>query len=178
MQRSALSGAGNNAETNQTNTQTQNDPSKGGSAGARWAGQAQLSGQKSLTGQFADSSANANQTATNANAPASTAGSAVSGGKDDPPSGGDPSGGNSANQGAGNLALSGAGNNAETTQTNTQTQTAGSDCKFGCGGAGQAQAIGPERGHAPGSALERERRPDRGERQHPGQRGRRRRLRR
>ena len=137
----ARSGAHNNAQTNQTNTQTQTDPGKGGSAGIGGAGQAQLSSQHSLTGQFADSSANANQTATNANAPVNVSGGAVSGGKDDPPSGGDPSG-NSANQGAGNLALSGAGNHANTNQTNTQTQPAGSNCQIGCGGAGQFQASG------------------------------------
>ena len=57
--------------------------------------------------------------------------------------GGDISGGaNSANQTATNGAQSGAGNLSGTNQSNTQTQTAGSSCQIGCGGAGQAQLSG------------------------------------
>ncbi len=63
----------------------------------------------------------------NANVPVNIAGGNVSGGD------------NSANQYAANGASSAAGNSADTTQSNTQDQSAGSSCLIGCGGAGQAQ---------------------------------------
>ena len=150
--------AGNNAGTNQTNTQSQTAGSdcKVGCGGA---GQAQLSGQQAVTGQLAGSSANANQTAVNANVPVNIGAGNVSGGD------------NSANQLVGNGALSGAGNNADTNQTNTQSQTAGSDCKVGCGGAGQAQRPAAATLQRPFRA---ECRPDGGECQRPGQHQRRR----
>ena len=122
----ALSAAGNLANTDQSNNQTQ---SAGSSCliGCGGAGQAQLSEQKSLTAQLAASKADANQNAVNANVPVNIAGGDVHGGD------------NSANQTATNGALSAAGNAADTHQSNNQTQSAGSSCLIGCGGAGQAQ---------------------------------------
>ena len=122
----AQSGAGNLGITNQSNTQTQ---SAGSSCliGCGGAGQAQLSGQSALTLQAALSGASAKQNAVNANVPVNIAGGDISGGA------------NSANQTATNGAQSGAGNLAFTSQSNTQTQSAGSSCLIGCGGAGQAQ---------------------------------------
>ena len=82
--------------------------SPGGGAGG--IGQAQQSSQWAATLQAAQSQAQAGQTAVNTNAPVNTAGGNITGGS------------NSANQTAGNGAISGAGNNADTKQTNDQSQ--------------------------------------------------------
>ena len=85
-------------------------------------------GQSAATLQAALSSANANQTAVNANVPVTIGAGDVS------------SGNNSANQAALNGAASLAGNNANTKQTNTQMQNAPSGGpSIGGGGSGQAQ---------------------------------------
>ncbi len=122
----ALSGAANNADTTQNNDQSQ---SAGSSCliGCGGAGQVQGSEQNAATLQAEFSKAGANQNAVNANVPVNIAGGDISGGA------------NSASQNATNGALSGAGNNADTTQNNDQSQSAGSSCLIGCGGAGQAQ---------------------------------------
>src|SRR6202008_1175070 len=94
--------------------------------------QAQGNDQWSATLQKAKSDAEANQNAVNANVPVNIAGGDIKGG----PSKGAP---NSANQTVGNGALSAAGNKSDTTQSNDQSQSAGSSCLIGCGGGGQAQ---------------------------------------
>ena len=127
----ALSAAGNLADTDQSNNQTQSADSSC-YIGCGGAGQAQLSEQKSLTAQLAASKADANQNAVNANVPVNIAGGDVYGGD------------NSANQTATNGAFSAAGNLANTDQSNNQTQSAGSSCFIGCGGAGQAQLSSQE----------------------------------
>ena len=66
------------------------------------------------------------------------------------------SGDNSANQFAANGALSGAGNNADTDQTNDQTQNASIRLPGRLRRRGPVPGIGPELGNAPRSALERE----------------------
>src|SRR5207247_1240640 len=65
----AESSSGNNSETSQSNSQTQEDPSSSCLIGCGGNGQAQLSWQKSTTVQEAQSQAEANQNAVNANVP-------------------------------------------------------------------------------------------------------------
>jgi hypothetical protein len=96
--------------------------------GSGGTGQAQLSGQTATTLQAALSSATASQNAVSSNAPVNVAGGNITGGS------------SSANQTAINGAVSAALNVANTNQSNSQTQSAGSSgCTIGCGGAGQAQ---------------------------------------
>ena len=94
----ALSGAGNDANTKQSNTQTQTAGGSGCLLGCGGSGQAQINDQQALTAQLALSSAKAKQNAVNANVPVNIAGYNIYGGA------------NSANQTAINGALSGAGN--------------------------------------------------------------------
>ena len=98
----------------------------GGSGGN---GQAQINGQWSETIQTAESQAKAAQNAVNSNAPVNVAGGNIT------------TGSNTATQTPKNDATSGdASNSATTTQSNTQSQDAGSSsCYVGCGGNGQAQ---------------------------------------
>ena len=84
--------------------------------------------QSAETVQVAESQANANQNAVNANVPVNVAGGDIWGGND------------SANQNASNSAESEAGNVASTEQSNSQSQSdPPSGCVIGCGGNGQAQ---------------------------------------
>jgi hypothetical protein len=123
-----LSGAFNGSKTDQSNSQTQSDSSScvvacGG------AGQAQFNDQGALTGQYADSSAKADQNTVNANVPVNIAGHDING-----------AGGDNATQNTTNGAGSLAGNLSGTDQSNSQSQTAGSSCLVACGGAGQLQS--------------------------------------
>jgi hypothetical protein len=124
----ADSKAKNDAETTQKAAQSQEAQSdcKYGCGGS---GQAQKLGQNAETKQYADSWAEANQDAINANVPV------VIGF-------GNKSGSSSADQQLSNEADSKAKNDAETTQKAAQSQEAQSDCKYGCGGSGQAQKLG------------------------------------
>ena len=106
----ALSGAGNYADTKQSNDQTQTAGGSGCLLGCGGSGQAQINDQQALTAQLALSSANAKQNAVNANVPVNIAGYDIYGGA------------NNANQTAVNGALSGAGNSAGTGQHGGQNQ--------------------------------------------------------
>jgi len=70
----------NNASTTQGNSQTQNAGSSSCAIGCGGNGQAQLSFQGALTAQYANSSADANQNAVNANVPVNIAGGSITGG--------------------------------------------------------------------------------------------------
>ena len=95
------------------------------------AGQAQKVGQNAVTKQNAKADADAKQNAVNGNAPVTIAGGSVFGGS------------SSANQAASNSAGAAAGNIALTSQSAAATQVGGSTkCGYGCGGAGQFQALG------------------------------------
>jgi hypothetical protein len=119
--------AGNLSSTDQSNSQSQ-DASSSCLIGCGGSGQAQFNNQNALTAQAALSSADAKQNAVNANVPVNVAGGDISGAGD-----------NNATQNATNLAGSAALNGSRTSQDNTQSQSAGSSCLVGCGGAGQAQ---------------------------------------
>jgi hypothetical protein len=123
--------AGNLASTAQNAAATQVGGSSSCIAGCGGAGQFQAIGQLAATWQNANANADANQNAVNGNAPVTTAGGNVSGGS------------SSANQAAYNIGAAAAVNAAYTGQTATATQVGGSSsCPFGCGGAGQFQAVG------------------------------------
>jgi hypothetical protein len=93
-------------------------------------GQAQGTSQGASTSQAADSGTWADQNAVNANVPVTVAGGSVTGGS------------SSANQVATNGASANSSNTSDTSQTANATQIGGSSsCKYGCGGAGQAQAV-------------------------------------
>jgi hypothetical protein len=126
---SAESKATNDAETNQTQTQTQNVDGSSCAVGCGGAGAAQIGAQLADTQQGAKAIAVSDQNAVNANVPVSIAGGNVS------------SGPSSANQTANSEAEAKAKNDANTNQTQTQNQTVGggSSCAVGCGGAGAAQ---------------------------------------
>ncbi|MGH3023567.1 MAG: hypothetical protein ACRDNI_07930 [Gaiellaceae bacterium] len=128
---SAGAAAGNIALTSQTANATQVGGSSSCLAGCGGAGQFQAVGQNAVTLQNAEADADANQNAVNANVPVTIAGGSVFGGT------------SSANQVASNSAGAVAGNFALTSQTANATQVGGSSsCIFGCGGAGQFQAVG------------------------------------
>jgi hypothetical protein len=118
--------AGNLSSTDQSNSQSQK-ASSDCLIGCGGSGQAQFNNQQALTGQAALSSADANQNAVNANVPVTIAGKDAYGGS------------SNATQNATNLAGSAALNGSNTSQDNSQSQSAGSSCHLGCGGAGQAQ---------------------------------------
>jgi len=123
--------AANAAATKQTATATQVGGSSSCKAGCGGAGQFQAVGQNAITKQNAKADADAKQNAVNGNAPVTIAGKDVSGGS------------SSANQKASNTAGAAAGNLALTSQSANATQVGGSSsCSFGCGGAGQFQAVG------------------------------------
>jgi hypothetical protein len=93
-------------------------------------GQAQQVDQGALTLQASSAEATADQNAVNANVPVTVAGGSTYGGT------------SSATQDAANAASATSTNDATTDQTAIAAQTGGtSDCKIGCGGAGQAQQI-------------------------------------
>jgi hypothetical protein len=101
--------------------------------GCGGAGQYQAIGQQAATTQNANANANANQNAVNGNSPVTTAGGNVSGGS------------SSANQAAYNTAAAAAVNASYTGQLASANQVGGSSsCTYGCGGAGQYQAIGQQ----------------------------------
>src|SRR5919198_1454394 len=126
----ATTNVGNNATTNQNQTQQQ---TTGGNSschvGCGGAGGAQVGAQNAETDQTAIGGAQSNQTAVNANVPVSIAGGDVNS---------DPS---SASQTANFAAAAIVGNTASTNQNQSQEQTAGGNdaCLAGCGGAGGAQ---------------------------------------
>ncbi|MGH3061754.1 MAG: hypothetical protein ACRDNA_10130, partial [Gaiellaceae bacterium] len=123
--------AGNLALTSQTANATQVGGSSSCSAGCGGAGQFQVVGQNAVTKQNAEADADAKQNAVNANVPVTIAGGNVLGGS------------SSANQKASNTAGAAAGNLALTSQSAAATQVGGSTrCSYGCGGAGQFQAVG------------------------------------
>jgi len=127
----AAAAAGNAALTSQTANATQVGGSSSCSLGCGGAGQFQAVGQNAVTAQNAEADADAKQNAVNANVPVTIAGGDVFGGS------------SSANQTASNRALAAAGNLALTSQTANATQVGGSSsCSYGCGGAGQFQAVG------------------------------------
>ena len=107
----AQSGAGNLADTHQSNTQTQTDPSSGQSLGSGGSGQAQINDQQAWTAQLAASKAKGDQNATNANAPINVGGGDVDGRRQQ------------RQPDRQERRASGAGNLADTHQSNTQTQT-------------------------------------------------------
>jgi hypothetical protein len=117
----ALSAALNRSKTDQSNSQTQiAGPS--GSVGSGGTGQAQGSSQWAATLQGAESHANADQNAVNANAPSNTAGRDINGGGND-----------NATQHATNAAGSAAANGSHIGQSNSQYQDPRS---------GQSQSLG------------------------------------
>jgi hypothetical protein len=121
----------NASATKQTANATQVGGSSSCKAGCGGAGQFQLVGQNAVTKQNAKADADAKQNAVNGNAPVTIAGKNVFGGS------------SSANQTASNTAGAAAGNLALTSQTANATQVGGSSsCSYGCGGAGQFQAVG------------------------------------
>ncbi len=127
----AAAAAGNLALTSQTANATQVGGSSSCKAGCGGDGQFQAVGQNAVTKQNAKADADAKQNAVNANVPVTIAGGSVFGGS------------SSANQNASNTAAAAAGNLALTSQTANATQVGGSSsCSFGCGGAGQFQAVG------------------------------------
>ena len=123
--------AGNLALTSQKANATQVGGSSKCSYGCGGAGQFQLVGQNAVTKQNAEADADAKQNAVNGNAPVTIAGGSVFGGS------------SSANQAASNSTGAAAGNIALTSQSAAATQVGGSTkCSYGCGGAGQFQAVG------------------------------------
>jgi hypothetical protein len=128
LDNSASSEASNDASTTQYAGQEQSSDSSC-HVGCGGSGQAQELEQNAETVQNADSGAEANQRAINANVPV-TIGY------------GNESGDSSANQQLSNDADSKATNEAATKQAAVQEQASQSDCKFGCGGSGQAQKLG------------------------------------
>jgi hypothetical protein len=121
----------NAAATKQTANATQVGGASSCKAGCGGAGQFQAVGQNAVTKQNADADADAKQNAVNGNAPVAIAGKHVSGGS------------SSANQAASNKAGAAAANLGLTSQTANATQVGGSSaCGYGCGGAGQFQAVG------------------------------------
>ena len=120
----------NLASTNQAALANQVGGSSSCIAGCGGAGQFQLIGQQAATFQNAYANANANQNAVNGNSPVTIAGGNVVGGS------------SSANQAAFNIGAAAAGNAAYTSQGALANQVGGSSsCAFGCGGAGQFQAV-------------------------------------
>jgi hypothetical protein len=128
LDNSASSEASNDASTTQRAGQQQSSDSSC-HVGCGGSGQAQELEQNAETVQKADSGAEANQRAINANVPV------VIGY-------GNKSGSSSADQQLSNDADSKATNKAATEQTAAQEQDSQSDCKYGCGGSGQAQKLG------------------------------------
>ena len=99
-------------------------------AGCGGSGQAQELVQDSFTGQEAYSEADADQNGVNANTPVSVAGVDVE------------SGDSSADQTADNSASSTRRTTPRRTRTPSQSQSSSDSCFAGCGGSGQAQALG------------------------------------
>jgi hypothetical protein len=97
--------------------------------GCGGSGQAQKLDQDADTHQWADSDADAKQNGVNANVPVTIGGWDTHGGD------------SSADQKLANTADSKASNTSTTYQHADQSQEAGSDCKVGCGGAGQFQGL-------------------------------------
>src|SRR5205807_1513583 len=122
--------ASNDADTTQKQTQTQNVDPSSCHVGCGGAGAAQIGVQAADTQQGAASASISKQNAVNANVPVNVAGGNIT------------SGPSSANQLANSEAEAKASNDANTTQTQDQTQNVGgsSSCKIGCGGAGGFQA--------------------------------------
>jgi hypothetical protein len=127
LDNSASSEASNEASTTQLAGQEQSSDSSC-HAGCGGSGQAQVLEQDANTEQKAESGAEANQRAINANVPV------VIGY-------GNKSGSSSADQTLSNDADSTATNQAATEQKAAQEQSSTSDCKYGCGGSGQAQKL-------------------------------------
>src|SRR2546430_2402421 len=121
--------ASNDADTTQKQTQTQNVDGSSCHVGCGGAGAAQIGVQAADTQQGAASAAISKQNAVNANVPVNVAGGNIT------------SGPSSANQLANSEAEAKASNDADTTQTQDQTQYVGgsSSCRAGCGGAGGFQ---------------------------------------
>jgi len=120
----------NDANTTQTQDQTQNVGGNSScSFGCGGAGAAQIGIQAASTDQWAGAAAISKQNAVNANTPVNIAGGDIT------------SGPSSANQWANSEAEAKASNDANTTQTQDQTQSVGGDpsCLAGCGGAGGFQ---------------------------------------
>jgi hypothetical protein len=122
--------AKNDANTTQKQTQTQNVDPSSCHVGCGGPGAAQIGVQAANTEQGAASAAISKQNAVNANVPVNVAGGNIT------------SGPSSANQLANSEANAKSSNDADTTQTQDQTQNVGgsSSCKAGCGGAGGFQA--------------------------------------
>jgi hypothetical protein len=122
--------ASNDADTTQKQTQTQNVDPSSCHVGCGGPGAAQIGVQAANTEQGAASAAISKQNAVNANVPVNVAGGNIA------------SGPSSANQLANSEANAKSSNDADTTQTQDQTQNVGgsSSCKAGCGGAGGFQA--------------------------------------
>jgi hypothetical protein len=99
-------------------------------AGCGGSGQAQKLDQDASTHQFAESDADADQTAVNANVPVIISAGDVRGGD------------NSAVQDVSNRAKADSSNKSSTSQWAGQEQSSSSKCKFGCGGSGQFQYLG------------------------------------
>src|SRR6266566_3833951 len=121
--------ASNDADTTQKQNQDQTVGSGSCSAGCGGAGAAQIGAQLSDTNQNAAALAVSDQNAVNANVPVNVAGGNIT------------SGPSSANQLANSEAKAKASNDADTGQTQDQTQYVGgnSSCLAGCGGAGGFQ---------------------------------------
>jgi hypothetical protein len=135
---SATQNAVNGASATATNTSSTNQfgvasQVGGGSScqlGCGGAGQFQAVSQAAHTGQWANATGNANQTAVNGNAPVSIAGGDIAGGS------------SAASQNASNSGYAFASNSSGTNQTASASQAGGSgSCQLGCGGAGQFQAL-------------------------------------
>jgi hypothetical protein len=129
LDNAANSNASNESTTEQGAGQSQESSSSCG-AGCGGSGQAQFLVQDAQTKQIAGSKANANQTGVNANVPVTISTGDVHAGN------------NSADQHLSNEANSDASNTSDTTQGAGQKQSSSSDCKYGCGGSGQAQKLG------------------------------------
>src|SRR5438876_9093199 len=121
--------ASNDADTTQKQTQTQNVDPSSCHVGCGGPGAAQIGVQAANTEQGAASAAISKQNAVNANVPVNVAGGNIT------------SGPSSANQLANSEAEAKASNDADTSQTQDQTQYVGgnSSCLAGCGGAGGFQ---------------------------------------
>jgi hypothetical protein len=124
----ADSEASNDATTVQGASQTQTSSSSC-TAGCGGSGQVQAAQQEADTDQKADSEAIAKQNGVNANVPVTIGGGKVHGGN------------SSAKQDLDNEADSEASNEAKTVQLADQSQQSSSDCRYGCGGSGQAQFL-------------------------------------
>jgi hypothetical protein len=129
LDNAANSNASNESTTEQGAGQSQESSSSCG-GGCGGSGQAQFLIQDASTDQVAGSKADANQKGINANVPVTISAGDVHAGD------------NSADQRLKNKADSDASNTSSTSQGAGQEQTSSSDCKWGCGGSGQAQKLG------------------------------------